>query len=124
MKAIGHRVWAIPGGHIPLNTTGPEPANTSRDTLCILNTSDQQAHIALTLYYSDHDPIGPYPIEVAAKRVRQIRVNDLIDPQAMPLDTDYAAVIESNVPVVIQFNRVDTSQAENAILSVMAFAVE
>jgi hypothetical protein len=60
-------------------------------------------------------------LTVPGKRVRSIRFNDLIDPQAMPLDTDYACVLESSVPVIVQFTRMDTSQAENAIASLMAF---
>ena len=53
--------------------------------------------------------MGPYPLTVAPHRVRQVRFNDLIDPQAMPLGVDYAVVIESNVPIVVQFTRHDTS---------------
>lgn len=33
-------------------------------------------------------------------------------------------VIEANVPVVVQFSRQDTRQAENAIFSTMAFAAD
>ena len=54
--------------------------------------------------------------------MRHVRFSDLIGPEAMPLDTDYGGVIESDVPVVVQFMRQDTSQASNAILSTMAFA--
>jgi len=63
-------------------------------------------------------------MKVEGRRVRHVRFNDLIDPQAMPLDTDYACIVESNVPVVVQFARTDTSQAENAIFSTMAFPAD
>jgi hypothetical protein len=45
----------------------------------------------------------------------------LIDPEAMPLDVDYAAVINADVPVVIQFSRLDTSRGSAAIASTLAF---
>lgn len=121
MKTIGRTSWAIAGGHIPLESNGHEPAFTSRDTLCLLNTTDEEAHVELTLFYSDREPVGPYKLTVAARRVRHVRFNDLIDPEAMPLDTDYGSVIHSDVPLVVQFTRQDTSQAANAILSVMGF---
>lgn len=124
MKKVGHKVWAIPDGHIPLVSNGFEPEFTSHDKLCILNTADQEAHIQVTIFYTDREPIGPYELTVAARRVRHVRFNDFIDPEAMPLDTDYASLIESDVPVVVQFSRIDTSQAENAITSAIAFAAD
>ncbi len=121
MKTLGQTTWAIPGGHIPLHSTGHEPELTSRDELCLLNTSDQEANIEITIFYADREPVGPYRLKVQARRVRHIRFNDLIDPEAIILDTDYASVIESDVPIVAQFSRLDSSQAENSILSTMAF---
>jgi hypothetical protein len=123
MKAIGHKLWAIPGGHIPIASTGHEPECTSHDALCLLNTGDDEAAVAVTLYYTDRDPVGPYPVKVPPRRVRHVRVNDLIDPAAPPLGVDYATVIESNVPIVVQFIRRDTSQPANAVATAMAFPV-
>jgi hypothetical protein len=124
MKAIGKTMWAIPGGRIPAATTGHEPEWTSRDELHLLNAGDQEAKVEMTIFYSDQEPIGPYRLTVSPRRKRRVRFNDLIDPQAMPLDTDYGAVIESDVPIVVQFSRLDTGRAENAILGTMAFPVE
>lgn len=92
--------------------------------LCLLNTTDQEAHVEITLFYADREPVGPYRLRVASRRTRHVRLNDLIDPEAIPLDTDYASVIESNIPIVVQFSRRDTSQVENAISSTMAFPVD
>ncbi|HZD44139.1 MAG TPA: sensory rhodopsin transducer [Methanomicrobiales archaeon] len=122
MKPIGRTVWVIPGGHIPLKSSGHEPEYTSRDVLCMLNTGDEDAEIRITIYYADREPAGPYPLKVAARRVRHVHFNDLIDPEAMPLDTDYGSIIESTVPIVIQFIRQDTSQAENALFSIIAYS--
>lgn len=121
MTRIGKKTWAIPGSHIPLEQTGPEPEFTSHDSLWILNTTDTDAELNITVYYSDRDPVGPYPVDVGAKRVRQVRFNDLIDPEALPLETDYAAVVDSNTPVVVQFTRMDTRQAENTRTSMLGF---
>jgi hypothetical protein len=123
MKALGCQTWAICDGHIPLVSRGKEPTFTSHDKLCILNTSDQEARLELTIYYEDSDPVGPYPLQVAPRRVRHVRINDLIDPRAVPLDVPYGLVITSDVDVVVQFSRRDTSQAENAVLTTMAYPV-
>jgi hypothetical protein len=121
MKAIGAKVWAIPGGHVPRLSSGEEPRNTSRDELCVLNAGSTDAQLQLTIYYTDHDPVGPYPLLVPAQRVRHVRFNDLIDPQALPLDTPYAVLLTADHPVVVQFTRHDTSQAANAIATTLAF---
>lgn len=122
MRVIGAKVWAIPGGHMPLRSSGEEPRDTSSDQLCVLNAGHSDANLELTIYYEDHEPVGPYPLKVAAQRVRHVRFNDLIDPQALPLDTPYAALVIADHPVVVQFTRRDTSQAANAIATAIAFA--
>jgi hypothetical protein len=123
MKPIGHKVWAVAGGHIPLQGTGREPEFTSFDRLCLLNTGDTPARVEITIFYTENDPIGPYTVSVAAQRIRYVRVNDLIDPEAVPLDTDYGCVVESDVPIVVQFTRQDTRQAANALMGMMAFPI-
>jgi hypothetical protein len=120
---IGHQVWAIAEGYIPSYSTGPEPQMTSHETACILNTNTKEAHVKITIYFSDKDPVGPYLVTVPARRTRHVRFNDLKDPAPIPKDTDYACIIESDVPIVVQHTRLDSRQAENALLSTIAFAV-
>ena len=124
VNSIGKTRWAIAGGHIPLSSTGPEPELTSHDKLCLLNTNDREAQVEITILYADHEPVGPYPLTVKARRARHVRFNDLINPEAMPLDTDYASLITSNLPIVVQFSRLNSGQAENAVLGAMAFPAD
>ncbi|HEV2767712.1 MAG TPA: sensory rhodopsin transducer [Acidimicrobiales bacterium] len=118
---IGRRRWAIAEGYIPSWGTGPEPDFTSHETACILNASDDDASVEITLYFSDREPAGPYRVTVPARRTTHVRFNDLTEPEPVPLATDYASVIESDVPVVVQHTRLDSRQAENALLSTTAF---
>jgi hypothetical protein len=121
MRALGKRTWVIAGGHIPLESTGREPENTSRDELCFLNSGRNDAKVDVMLVYSDRDPVGPYELTVRSERLRRVRVNDLINPEAPPLDTDYGIVIESDQRIVVQLERKDTSRSENAIATTMGF---
>jgi len=120
IQAIGHRCWAIAEGHIPGWSNGPEPAMTSHETACLLNTSDEQAAVEITLFFSDRDPVGPYRVTVPARRTAHVRFNALDDPEPVPRDTDYASVIESSVPIVVQHSRLDSRQAENALMTTIA----
>lgn len=121
-EPIGRTRWAIAEGYIPGWSHGPEPQMTSHETVCLLNASDRDAHVEITIFFADREPCGPYRVKVPARRTRHIRFNDLSDPEPIPKDTDFASVIESDVPIVAQHTRLDSRQAENALLSTMAFA--
>ena len=121
-QPIGHTRWAIAAGYIPGWSNGPEPQMTSHETACLLNVSDQDAHVAITIYFSDREPVGPYRVTVPARRTRHVRFNSLTDPSLIPHDTDYASLIESDVPIVVQHTRLDSRQAENALITTIAYA--
>ena len=120
--SIGRTRWAIAEGYIPTWSTGPEPEMLSHETACILNAGDRDAHVEITIFYSDRDPGGPYRVTVPARRTMHLRFNNLDDPEPIPHGTNYASVIESDVPIVVQHTRLDSRQAENALLTTMAFA--
>ena len=122
MQALGKKVWVIEEGYIPAYSHGPEPQFTSHETACILNTSDQEANVKITIFYSDKDPVGPYQVKVAAKRTKHLRFNELKNPEPIPKDTDYASVIESDIPIVVQHTRLDSRQAENSLLTTIAYS--
>lgn len=122
MNPLGRNRWAIAEGYIPSTSHGPAPQMTSHETVCILNVTNLDATVLITIFYTDREPCGPYRIIVPARRTRHVRLNDLKDPEIIPVDTDFSSVIESNVPIVVQHTRLDSRQAENALLSTMAFA--
>lgn len=43
------------------------------------------------------------------------------DPEPVPRDTPFASVIESDEPIVVPHTRLDSRQAENALLSTIAY---
>ena len=118
---IGRTPWAIAEGYIPQGSHGPEPEFTSHETACLLNASEADAHVEITIYFSDREPIGPYRVTVPARRTQHLRFNDLTDPAPIPRGTDYASVIESDVPIVVQHTRLASRQAANALLSTVAY---
>ncbi len=94
----------------------------SHETACILNANDTDAHVEITIYYTDRDPGGPYKITVPARRTLNQRFNDLTDPEPIPKGTNYASTIDSDVPIVVQHTRLDSRQSENALITTIAFA--
>lgn len=121
MEPIGRTRWAIAEGYIPSGSHGSEPEMTSHETVCILNAGDRDAHVRITLYFTDREPVGPYRLVVPPRRTVHQRFNDLVEPAPVPRGTPYASVIEADVPIVVQHTRIDTRQAEAALLSTIAY---
>lgn len=121
-EPIGHRRWAIADGYIPSRSHGPKPGMESHESCCILNAGSADATVRITFFFSDRDPLGPYRFTVPARRNHHLRVSDFNDPAPIPKDTPYALVVESDVPVVVQHTRLDTQQAENALMTAIGYA--
>jgi hypothetical protein len=120
-QGLGARVWAIAEGYIPMG--GPEKSAelVSHETACLLNAGDREAQVRITIYFKDREPAGPYRVKVGARRTLHLRFNDLKDPEPIPRGTDYASVIESDVPIVVQHTRLDSRAVEKGLLSTMAY---
>jgi hypothetical protein len=80
MEAIGRRRWAIAEGYIPSESAFSDRALISHETACILNASDREARIEITILFADREPVGPYKVTVGARRTLHLRFNDLEDP--------------------------------------------
>lgn len=119
---IGRTRWAIAEGYIPGWSHGPAPAMESHETVCILNAGDEDAQVRITIYFEDREPVGPYRFTVPARRTRHLRFNAMTDPEPVPRETSFASVIESDHPIVVQHTRLDSRQAENALLSTIAYS--
>jgi hypothetical protein len=117
---IGHTRWAIAEGYIPSDGLEGDRALISHETACLLNAQDQDASISITIYFTDREPAGPYRVKLAARRTLHLRFNDLDDPEPVPRDTDYACVIESDVPIVVQHTRMDSRHPNISLMSALA----
>jgi hypothetical protein len=124
VRSVGRKIWAIPEGYIPGKSVSDAPDLVSREAICLLNTGDPDAHVTITLFFADRDPAGPYRVSVPSRRTLHLRTNDLSNPEPVPRDTDYAVLIESTEPVVVQHTRLDSRNPDVALLSTMAYAVD
>ncbi len=121
MQPIGRKRWSIAEGYIPSQSSFSDRALVSHETACILNAGDQDAHISITVYFADREPVV-YRVTVPARRTLHLRFNDLKDPETVPRDTDFASVFESDVPIIVQHTRLDSRRAEVTLMSTTAYA--
>src|SRR3569832_1462398 len=120
---IGAQRWAIAEGNIPGTSHGPAPQMESHETLCQLNAGDRDAHVEIMVYFTAREPVGPNRYTVPARRPRHLRFYEFTDPARLPRVTAFASVITADVPIVVQHTRLDTRQAELALLSTIVYAV-
>jgi hypothetical protein len=97
---------------------------TSHEAACLLNAGDRDASIRITVFFRDREPAGPFLLTVASRRTHHVRFNDLRDPETIPPGIEYSSVIESDVPIVVQHTRLDSRQAENALMTTIAFPAD
>jgi hypothetical protein len=120
MDAIGRKRWAIAEGYIPSQSSFSERALISHETACILNANERDAHVAITVFFVNREPLS-YKLTVPARRTLHLRFNDLENPE-VPRDTDFSSVFEADVPIVVQHTRLDSRKAEVSLLSTTAYS--
>ena len=117
----GKKTWLIPDAFYNSHSTG----QVSHEAVCVLNTSDEDAVISMTLYFEDRDKMPGFDSFCLAGRTHHIRMDKLVAKcgATVPMDVPYAILVESSVPVVVQYSRLDTSQAEMGLMTTVAYPV-
>ncbi|MDQ5818640.1 MAG: sensory rhodopsin transducer [Actinomycetota bacterium] len=117
----GARVWLVPDGFIPEESSGSQE---SHEAICVLNTSaEEEARLSISFYFEDRNPIKDVAVVVGPERTRHVRT-DSIDGAEIPRGVPYAIRIESSVPVTVQCSRMDTTQPALSLMTAMAYPVE
>lgn len=116
----GARVWLVPDGFIPAESTGSQE---SHEAICVLNTSAERARLSVSFYFEDRDPVKDVEVIVPPERTRHIRTDEM-GGVGIPRGVPYAIRIESSVPVTVQVSRMDTTQPALSLMTAMAYPVE
>ncbi len=117
--AVGKQRWYVPDGFLPGDSSH---GVVSHEAACLLNAGDRDAELRFTFFFEDRDPIGPVRLKLAARRAWHVRLDD---PNAigvdLPRNVPYAYSVESDVPVVLQHSRLDTSAGAYTLLTTIAY---
>jgi hypothetical protein len=121
-KQRGEKLWYIPDGYIPEISSGEL---TSHESICVLNTSSEDALIKITIYFEDREPLEDIMVVVAGRRTKHIRTSSLQQGgMPIPVGVPYAIEVQSDIPIIVQYSRLDSTQAENTLMSVMAYPIK
>jgi len=120
VNAGGKTEWFIPDAFYPEKDNGEY---VSHEAVCVLNTGDIDADIDITLYFENREPMGGFKAVCGARRTNHIRMDKIVSEsgERVPRGVPYAMLVSSNVPVVAQYSRLDTTQAEMSFMGLIAY---
>lgn len=110
MQKGGAKTWYIPDGYLPEKTG--DGKLQAHEALMILNVGTTSANVKLDFYFEDKPPVKDIPVSVSGERIRCLRLDnpEHIGGLQIPVLTQYSVRVRSDVPVIIQFGRLDTTQ--------------
>ena len=104
----GKRHWFVPDAFLPAESShGVE----SHEAACLLNAGGREARVRFVFFFEDREPVGPVDLTLGSRRTRHVRLDDpaSLGGLELPRGVPYAYTVESDVPVVLQHSRLDTS---------------
>lgn len=73
-EPLGRTMWMIPDGYIPPDSSG---SLESHESICVLNTGSEDAHLVMTIYFEDREPLEGIEAVIPARRTRHVRTAGL-----------------------------------------------
>ena len=118
--AAGSTKWFIPDCYWP--EISSQGHYVSHEAICVLNTGEIDAKLELTVYFEDREPVEGFDSVCPAKRTNHVRLDLIKDKSGrhIPKGVPYALMVKSNVNVIIQYSRLDTTQSELALMTTIA----
>lgn len=118
----GKKEWYIIDGYRPAPCPDPKAEYIGHESVMILNTNNEDAHVLISLYFEDRDPIEDIPYLVPAKRIRSFKTDDseVLGGFTLGIGVQYSMTIKSDVGVHVQYGRLDVQQPNMAYMALVA----
>ncbi len=127
-EALGKKIWAFPDAFLPAKGHPYKTTNQGdqygHESLCIINYNQNPANIVLDFLYEDQDSIENYSFSMKAKRSLHLRLDHLkLNGLKLPREKPYSIVLKSDIEVVAQLSRLDTTSDKNAFMTTMGWGI-
>jgi len=108
--------WYFPDTYLPDISDG-----ISHEAVCVLNLSDREADVTLTLYFEDRGPMTGFSAVCGANRTNHIRLDRIrsADGSPIPQTTPYSIALHASVPVFAQYTRLDATKPPYTLMTAM-----
>ena len=119
-NCLGKKNWIIPDCELPQEGEGVAKGHES---VIIVNDSDIDAEISVSIFFTDKDPYTDIKWTVGSKRVKCFRMNNIehMCGFKVPFETQYAMKVSSNTPIVLQYGRLDNTQSNMAFYTTLGY---
>ncbi len=118
----GKRNWYFADAELP--PMGGDPEVFGHESIILLNPNEHDAHMCLTLYFTGHAPEKSAEITVGAQRVLCLRATAEAGFAgiSVPEGEQYAVSLQSDLPIVAQYGRLDVRQSNMAFYTAPGYA--
>ncbi|WP_166239036.1 sensory rhodopsin transducer [Paenibacillus turpanensis] len=118
----GSRQWLIPDCYIPEISTGDL---ISHESICLLNIGYEEALVEINVFFEDREPIEGIVVALPGRRTKHVRTSTLHkEDEHIPVGVPYAVEVKSDIPIFVQYSRLDSTQPANALMTTMAYPAD
>jgi hypothetical protein len=120
----GSKLWFFADGYLPLRAKTDNAGFEGHEAIMILNCGESDAEVLMDVFFESREPIENIALNVPARRVKCFRMDHPAEIGGLsikPLD-QYALRFRSDVEVIVQYGRMDVTQANLAYIGMMGHA--
>ncbi len=122
MEPAGKKRWFVADAYLPVG--GEQTDWPGHESICILNVSDQDATIHMSLYFQDREAIEGIELHVQARSNRHFRMDqpESIGGVEIPKQVPFGLALVSDVPVICQYSRLDVTQPNFTLMTTIPYS--
>jgi len=122
VKKFGSKTWFIPDGFIPVESSEDL---ISHEAVCLLNCNNEIAEIYFTIYFEDQDPLVDIEVLLEGNRTKHLKTKLIKQgDKGIPKGVPYAIKVSSNIPIIVQYSRMDTTQPANTLMTTIGHPID
>ena len=122
--ARGSKLWFVADGYLPLKTKTDNTGFEGHEAIMILNCGDRPAEVLMDVFFENREPIEGVKLTVPARRIKCFRMDHPGEIGGVEIKRleQYALRFRSDTEVIVQYGRMDVSQANLAYIGMMGHA--
>ena len=117
----GKNNWYLVDGYRPAPEPDPGCHYEGHESIMILNPNAIDAHVLISIFFEDKEPVENIPLLVPAKRIRSFRSSDssLLGGCVLSVNEQYSMSFKSDAGIIVQYGRLDVQQANMAYMALI-----
>lgn len=117
----GKKEWFVVDGYRPSPQPAADAVYEGHESVMILNPNPEDAHVMISVFFEDKDPVENIPLTIPAKRIRCFKTDDseVLGGLKIGVMEQYSMRFQSDVGIVVQYGRLDVQQPNMAYMALM-----